>query len=463
MVYNTFKRALFLRVFILFLTLMALAYSVFALDFNLNPSLKHLLSACFLALSILSFLNLLNFMSKRFSEIDDFFESIKYKDFSRWFNEDTGAPDIKKLHKNFNAVTKTIIQINKEKEEQHLYLKKILELIQTGIIAYNIETGHVLWGNDAFKTILNVPSLKTVNFIKNRKPELFKLIFTNHYTTDDNITLNIENEDVKLLISTSIFEIKDQRFKLIVLQNIDATLNKNESEAWKKLLSVMTHEIMNSIAPISSLAETLQSQILAAIDTPETATLDITDLSTGIESIKSRSEGLLKFAKTYRSLNKINTLNLSKVNVSALFSSLKTLMLPSLVEKNMTLICNIENPNLEIDVDNYLIEQVLLNLILNAIEALEKTKTPTITLLAKTHIDGSTTLSVADNGKGIPKEISNDIFVPFFTTKTTGSGIGLSLCKQIMLLHKGKITVKSTPNTGTVIALHFKKTAHPAN
>lgn len=456
MAYNKFKYALFYRVFILFLALTALAFSLFVLNFNLKVPFKLIISVCLLFLVIFSFQNLFKFVLKRFHEIDDFFESIKYKDFSRWFNEDSGTTDIQNLHKNFNAVNKTIIQINREKEEQHLYLKKILELIQTGIIAYNIKTGNVLWVNDAFKMILKVPSLKTIHFIKKRNPKLYNTIFVDNYTSEDSITLDTENEKIKLLISSSIFEIKNDTFKLIVLQNIDNTLNKNESEAWKKLLSVMTHEIMNSIAPISSLAETLQTKVALSKENPTNYSLDINDLDTGIESIKKRSEGLLKFAKTYRSLSKITSISISKIEVKTLFENLKTLMLPSLKSKNIDLHFEMENTNFHLEIDTYLIEQVLINLILNAVEACKTINAPKISLSFKKNINGLVEIIIKDNGIGIPKEIMESIFIPFFTTKKTGSGIGLSLSKQIMLMHKGKINIRSIDGQGTLVTLVFK-------
>ncbi|MDO5970842.1 HAMP domain-containing sensor histidine kinase [Flavivirga aquimarina] len=455
MAYSKYKWALSIRVMVLFFLLLGLAFTVSKLDFNTNLSIAIIITLLMAIIAVFSFLNLYRFIMKRFAEMDDFFESVKYRDFSRWFNETSGSQDIRTLHKGFNEVNKTINAINYEKEAQHLYLQKILELVDTGIIAYNIESGEVLWGNDAFKNILNVPSLKTIHFIKDRKPDLYKIIFENNYAKGDDITINIDNEKVKILISSSVFLIENINYKLIVLQNIEDTLNRNESEAWRKLLSVMTHEIMNSIAPISSLAETLQSKVGLSIQDSDNYPLDMNDLDIGIESIKKRSEGLLKFAKTYRSLNKVTTLNLSKILVGELFDNIKTLMLPSFKEKDTDLIFESENTTLEIEIDTYLIEQVLINLILNAVEACKGVKNPKIIIQAKKTIGGQTVLKITDNGKGIPDEIIDNIFVPFFTTKKTGSGIGLSLCKQIMLLHKGNIQIKSIEHKGTSVSLMF--------
>jgi nitrogen fixation/metabolism regulation signal transduction histidine kinase len=455
MAYRKYKLALFIRVFILFLSLTALAYAINTLDFSANLPIAGITLTPIIIIFIYSFRNLNKFIMKRFVEMDDFFESVKYRDFSRWFTEKYGSEDIRELHKGFNEVNKTIKEINKEKEAQHLYLQKILELIDTGIIAYNMESGEVLWVNDSFIKNLNIPSLRNTEFVKKRKPELFEVIFGKNHVKGNSISITIDNEKIKILISSTIFLIEEVSFKLIVLQNIDDTINRTESEAWKKLLSVMTHEIMNSIAPISSLAETLQSKIQQSISDPDNHQLEMNDLDTGIESIKKRSEGLLKFAKTYRSLNKITTLNLNKVLVSGLFENIKILMAPSLENKNIELNFEIETPGLQIEIDTYLIEQVLINLILNSVEACKEIKNSRIVLSAQKNIGGNSIIKVLDNGKGISEEIMDDIFVPFFSTKKSGSGIGLSLCKQIVLLHNGKIQVTSAEGKGTAISLVF--------
>jgi len=257
------------------------------------------------------------------------------------------------------------------------------------------------------------------------------------------------------LVSETVFYENEHSFKIILLQNIDETLNQNESEAWKKLLSVMTHEIMNSIAPISSLADTLQYQVRENLKNPEENALDISDLNEAIGSIKKRSEGLMKFAKTYRSLNKVTHINRSNVYVENLFASIERLMKPSLTSKHIALNFDLSNPQLQVKIDSYLIEQVLINLIVNARDAIQDIENPEIYVTAKSTTDGYTVIKVIDNGNGIPPEIQETIFVPFFTTKKNGSGIGLSLCKQIMMLHKGKIQIHSEEHKGTAISLLF--------
>ena len=421
MTYKSYFFSLTLRVFGLLIALILLAIGIAWL--NTYAILGGAI------LSIIAVHKLYRFVIKRFEEVDDFFESVKYRDFSRWFSETNGPQDIQQLHKGFNLVNKTIKAIDKERQAQFVYLQKILEMVNIGIIAYNVESGNVLWANDSFLKTLDFPSFKNISFIEKRNPKIYDELFETYHSNTSSVTLEMRQETLKVLISDTVFEMEEHSFKLIVLQNIEETLNRNESEAWKKLLSVMTHEIMNSIAPITSLAETLQKNIHDAIKQPQTAALELEDINAGLNSIKRRSEGLMKFAQTYRSLNKVTHVHKTKIKIS--------------------------NLNLTFEIDAYLIEQVLINLILNAIDATNTVAKSQIFVSADFSHKGKGQIKVTDNGSGIPEEIMDSIFVPFFSTKKTGSGIGLSLCKQIMLLHGGKIQLQSSESTGTVVSLLF--------
>ena len=386
--------------------------------------------------------------------MDDFFEAVKYRDFSRWFPEDRGPKDIRFLYKGFNEVNRTIKEINAQNQAQNLYLQKILEMVDIGIIAFNIDSGDVLWSNESFGEILDLPSFKNTRFVENRKPHLYNSIFETYYREPSSQSISLKNESIKVLISDTIFTVEEDAFKLIVIQNIDDTLNKNESESWKKLLSVMTHEIMNSIAPISSLADTLQKQVEYYIHKPEDR-IELSDINSGIQTIKKRSEGLLQFAKTYRSLNKVTQLNLQRVKVKELLKNIELLMAPSIQSKGIEIEFIMPKSRLALDIDTHLIEQVLINLLLNAKDACLGQPDAKIRVVATEDQNRNVVIKVIDNGGGIPSDIMDSIFIPFFTSKTTGSGIGLSLCKQIMMLHKGKILVKSVENEGTVFSLVF--------
>ena len=424
-----------------------------AIAYGLNNE-QHYFVVGGVMVALICSVNLYKFVTRRFVEIDDFFESIKYRDFSRWFSEEHGPRDIKKLHKGFNLVNETFKEINSERQAQFLYLQKILEMVDVGIVAYNLESGNVLWVNESFLKIIDLPSFKNVRFVEKRRPVLFEKIFETYHTNYQNINLDLHSETMKVLIRDTIFQVEDSAFKLIVMQNIEDTLNKNESEAWKKLLSVMTHEIMNSIAPIASLSETLQAEIQQKLRDQENYQLHLEDLDAGITSIKRRSEGLMKFAKTYRTLNQVSQVNRSKIYVDDLFKNISNLLKPSLNQKQITIEFIQQTTRLELNIDTHLIEQVLINLIINARDACEGRDHGKIIVTAERFREG-VQIKVADNGKGIPSEILDTIFVPFYSTKKTGSGIGLSLSKQIMMLHNGRLQVQSEEGKGTVMSMIF--------
>lgn len=452
MVYNKYLTLLLVRILLLLLSLAGLAWGILFVQYQIIVPTA--------ILSIFITYNLSRYILRRFAAMDDFFEAVRYRDFSRWFDEKSGPEDMRALNKGFNEVNRTIKEINAERETQYLYLQKILAMVDVGIIAYYIESGKVLWVNEAFKNLLDIPSLKNIRFIAIRKPDLYEKIFETFHTTPHSLPIEVNKEQLTILVSDTVFHAGNDAFKLVLLQNIDAPLNEHEAQAWKKLLSVMTHEIMNSIAPISSLANTLQRQVQQHLDNSQKHLLNIEDINAGISSIQSRSEGLLKFAKTYRSLNKVVHLNRSKVSVTQLFGNIHQLLQPSLETRGIRLEFLIEPVDLEIDLDAHLIEQVLINLILNAAEASNqgKQEASVIKITATRGIDRKAIIRVRDQGIGIPVEIQDQIFVPFFSTKKSGSGIGLSLCKQIMLLHKGKIQVNSRQGKDTVISLIFNDT-----
>ncbi|MEO6869125.1 MAG: HAMP domain-containing sensor histidine kinase, partial [Ginsengibacter sp.] len=264
-----------------------------------------------------------------------------------------------------------------------------------------------------------------------------------------------EKGSFKVLLSATAFQTEGQKFMLIAFQNINEAVDETEAKAWQKLLSVMTHEIMNSVAPISSLADTLKNRLEKSIPHIDNKNGAVLDLEIGIDTIKRRSESLLKFAETYRNLNKIANPNLKKILLRDLFESLYQLMQPTLDQKNIEMDIVLKDRGLEIEVDISLIEQVVINLLVNAIDAVKDRANARIILSASVSDNQKILLKVSDNGPGIPEGIMENIFIPFFSTKKNGSGIGLSLCKQIMMLHKGNIQVHSIIDKGTVFTLQF--------
>jgi nitrogen fixation/metabolism regulation signal transduction histidine kinase len=393
------------------------------------------------------------FQRKTHEEVSNFLEAVHYRDFSRYFDVKHASADIQPLRQGFNEINTTFKVISKEKETQYQYLQKILELVDTGILSYEVESGDVIWMNETLKRMLEVPYLKTVQSLSRRNNVLYEEIQSISPAETRIVTVHLEKTSFKALLSASAFQINNKKSKLIAFQNVNEALDETESKAWQKLLSVMTHEIMNSVAPISSLAETLKNRLQLASTSLEDDAVE--DLELGIDTIKRRSEGLLKFAETYRSLNKITKLNLKKIYVRELFANLHQLMQPTFEQKGAELEIILKNPELQMQADISLMEQVFINLIVNALEAVKEKEHPKIILSADQSLDKKIILKVADNGQGMPEEVMDKIFIPFFSTKKSGSGIGLSLCKQIVMLHKGTIQVQSKEGLGTVFVMQF--------
>lgn len=387
------------------------------------------------------------FQKKTHDELEQFLLSVQYRDFSRYFDSSKGDSEVRFLRHGFNEINSTIKTISREKEMQYLYLQKMLELVDTGILLYKEANGEVLWMNEALKKMLDIPFLRTVHSLQKRNPVLYEEIFSLKVGSSQVVSLSKNLSTYKVLLSATAFHTESIYFKLVAVQNVNEALDANEVQSWQKLLSVLTHEIMNSVAPISSLANTLKKRI----GMPDDGSL-LNDLEQGIDTIKNRSEGLIRFTEAYRNLNKITTLLKKEVLVRDLFENVFQLLEPTLEQKGIALEIILKNTNLSIVADGHLLEQVLINLVLNAIEAVKDEPEPLITLSAG--LEGSRTeIRVADNGTGMPEEIQDKIFVPFFSTRKKGSGIGLSICKQIILLHKGTLQVRSKEGEGTVFVI----------
>ena len=446
MKFNKYEWRLLVKVLLLFAVLITAAW--------LLVNKNYLTSVIAIPIILFQMVDIFRLLKKAQDEVQEFVESVHYRDFSRYFNVKQAPAELQTLRKGFNEINSTFKVISKEKEVQYQYLQKILELVDTGIISFETVSGELNWMNDTFKRMMVIPYLKTIHSLEKRDQELYKSIIAIRPGEKKVVTINRESTQTKILLAATLFQTEGKLNKLIACQNINEALDETEAKAWQKLLSVMTHEIMNSVAPISSLAGTLKNRLTLAETIDGINNNERDDLELGLETIQRRSEGLLKFAETYRNLNKITTLNVKKILVRDLFENLHSLMQPTLNQKNIELEIILKDPGLAAEVDINLIEQVLINLIINAVEAVKEKTSPRI-ILSASQDNNKLLIKVADNGIGISPEIADKIFVPFFSTRKTGSGIGLSLCKQIMMLHKGNIQVYSEDGVGSAFYLQF--------
>ncbi|MDL2255962.1 GHKL domain-containing protein [Parabacteroides sp. OttesenSCG-928-K15] len=386
-----------------------------------------------------------------YRRIHDFTESLIYKDLSRKYPE---KGKNKKLNRQFNVITEAFLALASEKEAQQHYLKEMLELVDTGILAYNIETHETLWMNDSLLVIFNIPRIKNINWLEKNNKELFRELLQIPLHENILLTIHAQKQTLKTMANASLFQTGGNTYKLIAFHNVSATMEEVESGAWKGLLNVMTHEIMNSIVPVSSLSDTLKKQVQAYKEaSPEISASELEDMEFALETIHRRSEGLLRFAETYRSLSQKIIPNMSSCNLYELISSVHFLMAPSMQQKGIVFSLKTDNPEVTAFIDRDLIEQVVINFITNATSAVSETEKPEIHLFSGIDKEGHPYITVVDNGNGIPDDIRDKIFIPFFSTKKSGNGIGLSISREIVKLHNGKIHVQSQKKQGSAFTI----------
>ncbi len=445
-IFNSFSSILILQVALLIISLCLLSYCI---------SIEWWYGLLLIPLILYQCQRLIKLNKKISSEFEQLLETIRYRDFSRRFDIRHGPLYLCKLRRDFNEICDTITTVNREKEMQYQYLQKIIELVDTGILSYRSDSGDVLWLNQSLKNLLGIPSLKNFNALQQRNETLYESLCSLGNERSTVIPIQRDNGQSKVLVAAGTFNMQGVEYRLLAFQNVNEALDEAESKAWQRLLNVMTHEIMNSVAPISSLAGTLKNLLIRTKDQSISPESVVEDIELGIDTIMRRSEGLLTFAETYRNLSKITELNISKVQVSSLFEHISQLMLPSLTQKDIDLEVILKDPLMVIEADASLIEQILINLIVNAIEAVKGCHDPHIILSAGLNTNKRPIIKVTDNGIGIPDEVMDKIFIPFFSTRKNGNGIGLSLCKQIMMLHHGNIQVQTVVGEGTCFCLLF--------
>lgn len=360
-------------------------------------------------------------------------DSIRYNDMTQTFYSPFENKLMNKWAEELSETLKIFRNRLLEEEIKHQYYENLLNKVDTAVLVIT-KSGQVEWMNQAAIAHLGQ---------KSQLPEAILNLPTNGETQ----VVRIERNGVTLemAVSGTLFTAQDKELLLVSLKNIHSVLERNEMEAWQKLIRVLTHEIMNSITPIISLSETLSERgISEHLNDKEYSVM-----LQAMQTIHRRSRGLLGFVENYRKLTRIPTPVCAEVAVSDLFMDMKEFF----PEKEIRFELSEEKAMLYIDRTQ--IEQVLINLLKNAKEACARKDNWQIEIQQKISASGYTLLTVSDNGEGILPEVMDKIFVPFFTTKNTGSGIGLSLCKQIMNLHRGTISVRSEMGQGSRFTLSF--------
>ncbi|MFH1118551.1 MAG: ATP-binding protein [Bacteroidota bacterium] len=401
---------------------------------------------------------LIHFVERTNRKLTQFLESIRHSDFSTSFSDRGLGRSFEGLNRAFNEVIREFRKNRAEKEEHYNYLVTVVQHVSIGIIAFR-KDGKVDIINNAVKRILRINNLQRIQDLGSIKPELPGLLLSMNAGDRQLIKLVVEDELQQLSVYATEFRMRGEEFLLVSIQNINSELEEKEIESWQKLIRVLTHEIMNSITPISSLASTVQDLLLE--DAEESLLLreldddDIESIQQALSTIQNRSQGLLTFVETYRNLTRIPRPNFRYFPVKDIFERAQVLLKPKMDKYNIVCNSRVFPEDLKLTADPDLIDQVVINLLLNAMDAVKEEISPHITVTASFNANGRPCIDFADNGSGIKPDILDKIFMPFFTSKKEGSGIGLSLSRQIMHLHKGTITVKSKPGEGAVFTLVF--------
>jgi nitrogen fixation/metabolism regulation signal transduction histidine kinase len=451
MIYRNFRVNIIIRIFLIAITIFLTFYTW--KNFFITPILIG-------AAIIIQLYALFKYVDKTNRDLASFLESIRFSEFTRSFQVEGMGSSFDELNKAFNDVIKDFQTVRTEKEEHFHYLQSIVQNIDVSIIAYQ-KDGTVEMINKAAKKLFQISGLKNVKQLYQISGELVEKLLT--ITPGESALIKVQQEDdlLQLAINSTEFKIHNKTIVLVTIKNIQSVLEEQETEAWQKLISVLTHEIMNSITPIASLSSTIDLMIknLQELNPEEPASnLDpetIQEIQQGLQTIHKRSTGLLHFVNTYRNLTRIPKPNFKITTVKNLFDNIIPLMNDEITQAGISFHSEIEPSDIEFSVDIELLEQVVINLFKNAIHALEGVKNPQITMKAFLNKRGRVTIQVVDNGVGILPEVLDKIFIPFFTTKPKGSGIGLSLSRQIMRLHNGSITAYSVPSHGTTFTMTF--------
>jgi len=401
---------------------------------------------------------LVNQVNKTNADLEKFFSSVQNHDSSVRFSEKPKNNSFRNLHDRMNHLNTIIQNVKIENERTSQFLQSVVDHVDVGLLSFDIN-GRIEIYNRAANRYLTVRQPRQLSSLNTIDDELFKIINTIKPGQEILHKMKLDNLLQCILVKATQLKFESNIIKLVSFQDITNELDKKELDSWQRLIRVLTHEIMNSISPITSLTTVISGYFKKKDDEnpvpPEKIDNQIIAKTlSGLDTIEETGKGLLDFVDKFRSLTSLPKPDLSRFTIDSLFRKCKLLM-ESNISNSIKIIVSVNPEDIAIEADYAQVEQILINLIKNAIEALSGKKNGTIHLKAFYSDDG-TLIQVEDNGVGIPADIIEDIFVPFYTTKENGSGIGLSLSKQIMQNHGGTISVNSAPDKGSEFTLKFQ-------
>ena len=449
--FKSFRLHILIRISILTVLIFVMVWGLLNTNWQITPFVCGLLI-------VLCIIDLIYYVEKTNREFTSFLEFIQHHDFSVNIANQGKGKVFADLGSAYKLLTSEYQRLNLEKEAHYQYLESVIEHISVALICLDAE-GAVVLMNQQAKKLFKAPYLpvaKSFNRVDKNLPEILQRLADGERHL---VSIRIEDESLHLVLYATEFQLLGQDYKLVSFQNIRDELEQREIDSWQKLIRVLTHEIMNSVTPIISLTSVIKEMLLPHNDDRlvirELSAEQNEDLLRSIKSIESRSKGLLSFVQAYSNLTNLPAPEFATVDVTSLFHQARTIMLPELEKTGILFEVDCEVKDLAIRADPQLVEQVLINLIKNAMEALAGHQEPRIRLRGLINRQGKVLLQVIDNGPGIDPINLENIFIPFFTTKRNGSGVGLSISRQIMFVNKGLLSVKTAPGKGCIFTLRF--------
>ena len=408
-------------------------------------------------LSAIAVVSLYAYFNRINHKLTYFFDAIRNNDNTLSFSENVPNKTLKRLHKSMNQTNLLLKKWKNESEKRELFYMELIEHSNTGFVVFDDE-GYTSVINSTAKYYLGLHIKSNLKLLKQKNSDLHNVFSNQVPGQTQTIRTIIYNEPAFLSIGLSMLKFDNKTYRLFSIKNIKQELDEKELESWQKLIRVLTHEIMNSIAPITSLSSTISgffksnnSQIA-----PENITKEIiADTLEGLEVIEDRGNGLKKFVESYRAMSKLPEPEFKSIKLVPFFKKIQRLAEPFSRSGVINIQASIQGLS-KILADEELLTQVLINLLKNSCEAMDKTEKPLVEIIGTFNTQNNPVIIVKDNGGGIPDEIQERMFIPFFTTKENGSGIGLSLCRQIMRLQNGSISIVSELDQGTTVSLTFK-------
>lgn len=438
MVFKNFRFQVILRVALLVIAVTILAWCLVH---------SYYLRSVYAAVGVMVLIGEFIWYADRFNrDVKSFLVSLMQRDFTTHYQSTGKSRSFDEMYKTLNRISDAFQTVSAEKEVQFRFLEMLVEHLRVGILTLD-ENEKIHLANQALKDLLQKQTLFSLKSFETFDSILSDTVRGIRSGETRLIKLRVQNELLQLSVHSSEFILDGRYHKLVSMQNIRNELDAREMEGWQKLIRVLTHEIMNSVSPVISLSETLYEKVNQNSPVLQDNAELYSSLHKGLEAIIVRSQGLFNFTQSYRKLTGIPRLSLKETNIKDVINRVQVLLETRLSEKNIAL--EVSNVDMVVVVDPELMEHVLINLLLNAIDALSDTPEPRIAIHTFRGPKGSVCISIRDNGEGIDDATAEQIFIPFFTTRKKGSGIGLALTKQILQLHHGDIHFTSEKGKGT--------------